>query len=83
MDIFFCFNFLPIKNNTSPQKGLFMKNKTSWPASATIVRAPFQIQVLFQKTLENSERLCNVECFQGSKHEPDNNGSRPKNVSNI
>lgn len=57
-----------------------MKNRTPWPASAAIVRVHFQIQVLFQKILENSERFCNVECFQGSKHEPDNS-SRPKNAS--
>lgn len=40
-------------------------------ASAAIIRAPFQIQVLFQTILENSEWFCNVECFQGSKHEPE------------
>ena len=49
-----------------------MKNRTPWPALAMSVGAPFQIQVLFPKILENSERLCNVERFQDSNREPDN-----------
>lgn len=37
-----------------------MKNRTPWPALAMSVGAPFQIQVLFPKILENSERLLNA-----------------------
>ena len=70
---FLLFYFFAFKiYNKSPQRGLFMKNRTPWPASAVIVGAPFQIQVVFPKILENSERLCNVECFQASNQEPEN-----------
>lgn len=45
------------KYNRSPQKRLLGKYRTPWPTSAAIIRTPFQIQVLFQKILGNSEIL--------------------------
>lgn len=70
---FLLFYFFALKKyNKSPQRGLFMKNRTPWPASVVIVGAPFQIQVVFPNILENSERLCNVECFQTSNQKPEN-----------
>lgn len=44
-----------------------MKNRIPQPALAISVGAPFQMQVVFPKIPENSERLCNIECFQRLK----------------